>query len=174
AEITREKGTNRSRFFRGEIDRYGWVGIGSSYLPSDILAAFLLAQLEQRELIQTRRGQIWNRYAAELDGWAEAGEVCLPHVPAECEQPYHIFYLLLPSLAQRQALIAHLKAAGVHSVFHYLPLHLSPMGQQYGGRPGDCPVTEDVSDRLLRLPLYAGLTEQEQDHVIESVLRFHG
>lgn len=169
AEIIREKGTNRSRFFRGQVDKYTWVDVGSSYLPSDILAAFLYAQLEAREQIQARRQAIWEYYEAHLGDWATAHDVRLPVMPAHCEQPYHMFYLLLPTLAQRQRLIEHLKAQGILSVFHYLPLHLSDMGRQFGGRPGDCPVTEDVSDRLLRLPFYNDLTEAELAQVCQAI-----
>jgi dTDP-4-amino-4,6-dideoxygalactose transaminase len=172
AEIIREKGTNRSQFFRGHVDKYTWVDIGSSYLPSDFLAALLCAQLEDRDRIQASRRRIWERYAAELPGWAAAHDVRLPVVPPECDQPYHIFYLLAPSLDFRQALMAHLKAHDILSVFHYLPLHLSVMGQQFGGQPGDCPVTEAVSDRLLRLPLYNDLTDTEQAQVIAAVQGF--
>jgi dTDP-4-amino-4,6-dideoxygalactose transaminase len=174
AEILREKGTNRSRLFRGLVDKYTWVDIGSSYLPSDILAAFLYAQLEARDRIQNTRRRIWNCYYESLSDWADASGVRLPFVPADCEQPYHMFYLLLPSLQQRQALIAHLKARGILAVFHYLPLHLSEMGQRYGGKRGDCPVTEDVSDRLLRLPFYNDLTEADQAMVVEAIREFGG
>jgi dTDP-4-amino-4,6-dideoxygalactose transaminase len=170
AEILREKGTNRSRFFRGEVDKYTWVDIGSSYLPSDLLAAFLLAQLEAREESQRRRREIWETYAAALADWAAARGVRLPVVPAHCQQPYHLFYLLLPSLAEREQLSARLRHAGVYTTFHYLPLHLSRMGRHFGGRPGDCPVTESVSDGLLRLPLFSDLTQAEQARVIEVIL----
>ena len=173
AEILREKGTNRSRFFRGQVDKYTWLDVGSSYLPSELLAAFLYAQLEAREQIQARRRAVWEYYAAHLAGWAEAHGVRLPVVPGHCEQPYHMFYLLLPSLAARQALIAHLKAQGILSVFHYLPLHLSDMGQRFGGRPGDCPVTESVSDRLLRLPFYNDLTPADQERVVGAIQECH-
>ncbi len=172
AEIIREKGTNRSRFFRGQVDKYTWVDTGSSYLPSEILAAFLLAQLEARNEIQASRQRIWNYYYDRLQNWADDNHVRLPIVPEYCEQPYHMFYLLLPNLTLRQAFIAHLKARGIASVFHYLPLHLSPMGQQFGGKPGDCPVTEDVSDRLVRLPFYNTLSEAEQQMVVEAALDF--
>ncbi|MDE3088116.1 MAG: dTDP-4-amino-4,6-dideoxygalactose transaminase [Chloroflexota bacterium] len=172
AEIIREKGTNRSRLFRGLVDKYTWVDLGSSYLPSDILAAFLFAQLEAREQIQSKRKQVWDVYNEELRGWAEGRGVQLPLVPVHCEQTYHMFYLLLPSLAERTALIEHLKAQGILGVFHYLPLHLSEMGRRFGGKPGGCPVTEDVSDRLLRLPFYNDLTESEQAAVIEAVTGF--
>ena len=169
AEILREKGTNRSRFFRGQVDKYTWVDIGSSYLPSDILAAFLYAQLEARERIQAKRQRVWEYYNEHLQDWAKAHNVRLPIVPAHCEQPYHMFYLLMPSLKQRQALIAHLKAHGILSVFHYLPLHLSEMGRRFGGKEGDCPVTEDVSDRLLRLPFYNDLSIQDQQCVVAAI-----
>jgi dTDP-4-amino-4,6-dideoxygalactose transaminase len=172
AEIIREKGTNRSQFFRGQVDKYTWVDVGSSYLSSDILAAFLFAQLEASEAIQNKRKRIWDYYCSHLQEWAQRYNVQLPTVPAHCEQPYHMFYMLIPSLEQRQALIAHLKANGVSAVFHYLPLHLSNMGRKYGGNPGDCPVTEDISDRLLRLPLFNDLTEADQARVVELITAF--
>ena len=172
AEIIREKGTNRSRFFRGQVDKYTWVDIGSSYLPSDMLAAFLLAQLEQREKIQLHRKQVWEIYAAGLKTWAAAHDVRLPHVPDHCEQAYHMFYLLLPTLELRQKLINYLRERGIYSVFHYLPLHLSDMGQKFGGREGDCPLSERVSDQLIRLPFHNALTTSEQEIVIESIREF--
>jgi len=172
AEIIREKGTNRSRFFRGQVDKYTWVDVGSSYLPSDILAAFLFAQLEQWQAIQAQRQRIWDYYYAHLSEWAQIHGVRLPHVPADAEQSYHMFYMLLPSLEQRQAMIAFLRSQGIYSVFHYLPLHASPMGQQFGGQPGDCPVTERVSDQLVRLPFYNTLTEEDQTRVVEAVRAF--
>jgi dTDP-4-amino-4,6-dideoxygalactose transaminase len=172
AEIIREKGTDRSRFFRGQVDKYTWVDVGSSYLPSDLLAAYLYAQFEARETIQSKRRQIWLGYYEQLQGWAQAHQVRLPIVPAHCEQPYHMFYLLMPTLEARQALIDHLKRHGILSVFHYLPLHLSGMGRQLGGRPGDHPVTEALSDRLLRLPFYNSLSEQDQQQVVEALGRF--
>lgn len=172
AEIIREKGTDRTRFFRGEIDKYTWVDVGSSYLLSDILAAFLWAQLEVRELIQSRRKRIWEFYKQELREWASASGIGLPHVPAECEQPYHLFYLILRSPEERQAMIAHLTRRGVSSIFHYQPLHLSKMGRRFGGREGDCPVTERVSDCLLRLPFYNELTEVDQATVIAAIMDF--
>ncbi len=174
AEIIREKGTNRSRFFRGEVDKYTWVDVGSSYLPSDLLAAFLRAQLEHRDQIQSRRREIWETYSRELASWAEANGVRLPVVPPECEQTYHMFYVIMPSLESRQALITHLRCSGILGVFHYLPLHLSPMGLRFGGRQGDCPVTEDLSDRLLRLPFFTGMSSSEQSQVIEAVSAFRG
>lgn len=169
AEIIREKGTNRSRFFRGEVDKYTWVDLGSSYLPADLLAAFLYAQLEAKEQVLARRKQVWDTYAAGLKGWAIMNEVQLPTIPAHCTQAYHMFYLVLPCLEARTRLIDHLKSKGILSVFHYLPLHLSPMGQKYGYKSGDCPVTEAVSDRLVRLPLYNELTSTDQAQVIEAV-----
>lgn len=169
AEIIREKGTNRSRFFRGQVDKYTWVDVGSSYLPSDILGGFLYAQLEARQQIQEWRRRIWEYYCVNLQGWAEEQHVRLPVVPYYCEQPYHMFYMLMPTLEKRQALIAHLKSRGILSVFHYLPLHLSQMGRQYGGMVGDCPVTEDVSDRLIRLPFYNSLSEADQEYIVESI-----
>lgn len=172
AEIIREKGTNRNRFFRGQIDKYSWVDIGSSYLPSDILAAFLYGQLERRDDIQAKRCRIWKYYEATLKSWAQEHGVRMPIVPSYCEQPYHMFYLLMPSLEKRQALIAHLKEHHILSVFHYLPLHLSDMGRRFEGKEGDCPVTEDVSDRLLRLPFYNQLTEAEQAQVVAAINDF--
>ena len=169
AEILREKGTNRSRFFRGQVDKYTWVNIGSSYLPSDMLAAFLLAQLEEREQIQSSRQRIWETYYKELSTWAEENSVQMPFVPARCEQTYHMFYLLFPNLEKRQAAIAHLKERGIQAVFHYLPLHLSPMGKKFGGKEGDCPVTEQVSDQLLRLPFYTNMTDEDQKRVVEAL-----
>jgi dTDP-4-amino-4,6-dideoxygalactose transaminase len=172
AEIIREKGTNRSRFFRGEIDKYSWVDLGSSYLPSDILAALLLSQLEAREEIQSKRRRIWQTYYDALKAWADRDGVGLPCVPSHCDQAYHMFYLLLPSLKDRQALISHLRSRGILAVFHYLPLHLSEYGRRWGGKPGDFPVTEDISDRLLRLPFFFSLTDSEQAQVIDSVCSF--
>lgn len=174
AEVIREKGTNRSRFFRGMVDKYTWVDVGSSYLPSDALAAYLWAQFEAKDDIQARRERLWNRYHAELAGWANAHGVRQPTVPPECEQAYHMYYLLLPSLEARTALIAHLKAQSILAVFHYLPLHLSDMGLGFGGQPGDCPVTEDLSDRLLRLPFYNSMIADEQTRVIEALHSFAG
>jgi dTDP-4-amino-4,6-dideoxygalactose transaminase len=173
AEIIREKGTNRSRFFRGQTDKYTWVDIGSSHLPSDILAAFLFAQLEARELIQARRRDIWLEYRELASRLARRFPVGLPFVPSHCEQSYHMFYLLLESLELRQALIADLKSRGILAVFHYLPLHLSEMGKALGGERYHCPVTEDVSDRLLRLPFYPELTHADQEDIIAAIDDFY-
>ncbi len=172
AEIMREKGTNRSRFFRGQVDKYTWVNLGSSYLPSEILAAHLFAQLEKRNEIQSARKRIWETYYKELADWAEENHVQMPFVPAHCEQTYHLFYMLLPSLEARTKAIAHLKERGIQAVFHYLPLHLSPMGEKFGGKPGDCPVTERITDQLLRLPFYTNMTEEEQRTVIHALKEF--
>jgi len=172
AEIIREKGTNRGRFFRGQVDKYTWVDVGSSYLPSDVLAAFLCAQLEARKEIQTRRKRIWDYYYRHLEDWAQERHVGLPAVPTYCEQTYHMFYLIFPSPHQRQAMIEYLKALGIRAVFHYVPLHLSQMGHSFGGRSGDCPVTERVSDCLLRLPFYNNLTEGDQARVVSAIKHF--
>jgi dTDP-4-amino-4,6-dideoxygalactose transaminase len=169
AEVVREKGTNRSQFFRGQVDKYTWTDIGSSYLPSDLLAAVLLAQLEAQDSIQSKRRKIWSRYYRGLFDWAQSHGVSLPIVPTDREQTYHMFYLLMPSLQSRQRLIAHLKDKGILSVFHYLPLHLSPMGRQFGGTLGQCPVTENTSEQLVRLPFYNSLSESQQDRVIDAV-----
>jgi dTDP-4-amino-4,6-dideoxygalactose transaminase len=172
AEIIREKGTDRSRFFRKQVDKYTWVDIGSSYVMSDVLAAFLYGQLEAWEQIQRRRRAVWERYDANLADWARSQGVGTPVVPPECEQSYHMYYLVLPSLDSRSRLIDHLAAKGILSVFHYLPLHLSEMGLRFGGRPGDCPVAEEVSDKLLRLPFYNELSQADQDLVIEAIGEF--
>lgn len=172
AEIIREKGTNRSRFFRGQIDKYTWVDLGSSYLPSDVLAAFLLAQLEQRGGIQAFRQRVWERYHGGLADWASAQGVRTPTVPSECAQAYHMYYLLLPDLETRTRFLAHMRERGILCTFHYQPLHLSEMGLKFGGRAGDCLVTEQVSDRLVRLPFFNDLSEAEQDDVMDAVRDF--
>lgn len=172
AEVIREKGTNRNRFFRGQVDKYTWVDVGSSYLLSDLLAAVLYAQLQAREQIQNKRRQIWETYHRRLQRWAEAQAVRLPCIPAHCEQTYHAFYVLMSSLEQRQMLIAHLKAHGIQSAFHYVPLHLSDMGRRFGGQEGGCPITEEVSDRLVRLPFYNDLAPADQERVITAVTAF--
>lgn len=173
AEMIREKGTNRSRFFRGQVDKYSWVDTGSSYLPSDMLAAFLLAQLEAFDEIQRRRARIWHLYDDQLRAWALEHGVETPRVPPGQENAYHMYYLLMPDLGSRQALIAGLKRKGILAVFHYVPLHSSEMGIKFGGRAGQCPVTESVSDRLLRLPFYTDLAESDQSEVIDQIRRFN-
>lgn len=170
AEVLREKGTNRKRFFRGEVDRYTWVDVGSSYVPADLLAAFLAAQLEAREEIQAARARLWRRYRDALAPWAAEVGASLPHVPEHCESAFHLFHVLLPTADARARVIARLKEQRILAVFHYLPLHLSEMGLRMGGRAGQCPVTEDVADRLVRLPFYNSLSEEEQDRVIDAVL----
>jgi len=172
AEIIREKGTDRSRFFRGQVDKYSWVDVGSSYLPSDILSAFLYAQLQSHERIQNARKGVWEHYIRCLSAWAVEEGVTLPTVPDYCEQAYHMFYMLMPSLQHRDGIISHLKSQGILSVFHYLPLHLSKMGLLYGGKPGDCPVTESVSDRLVRLPLFNGFSVEDQYKVEQAVVSY--
>lgn len=170
AEILREKGTDRSRFCRGEVDKYTWVDVGSSFLLSDILAAVLYAQLEGRESLQARRQRLWKWYERMLGDWAERFDVQLPTIPGHCESSHHLFHLVLPRSDMRERLMAHLGACGVRSAFHYLPLHLSPMGRGLGGQPGDCPVTESVCDRLLRLPLFPSLTDEDHSRVVQAVL----
>jgi len=172
AEIIREKGTNRSRFFRGQVDKYTWVDIGSSYVMSDVLAAFLYGQLEQWEPIQKKRRRIWEFYDRQLADWAEQQHVARPFVPAHCQQAYHMYYLIMPSPQSRTEFIEHLKRRRILSVFHYLPLHLSEMGRRFGGKVGDCPVTEEMSDRLVRLPFFNDLTDAEQAEVVAAVCDF--
>lgn len=174
AEIIREKGTNRARFFRGQIDKYSWVAMGSSYVMSDVLAAFLCAQLEAWPQIQARREAIWRQYHAALAGWAIAQGAQLPVAPRHCLPAWHLYHILMPSLAARTALIAHLKAHGILAVFHYLPLHLSEFARRWNDHPCDCPVTEYVSDRLVRLPFFNSMTEEQQTLVITTVLEFSG
>ncbi len=172
AEILREKGTNRSRFFRGQVDKYTWVDVGSSYLPSELLAAFLYAQLEAREYITARRRRVYEYYQANLGDWAAENGVQLPHVPEYCRQPYHMFYMLMPDLASRQAFIAHMRSNGIQTAFHYLPLNTSDMGRRWGYGPGDCPVTETVADRLVRLPFFNELSDSQLEQVVETTRRF--
>ena len=169
AEIIREKGTNRSRFFRGQVDKYSWVDIGSSYLPSDILAAILLSQFESADEIQLCRKQIWLRYWEGLADWAKDNCVQLPFVPDHCDQSYHMFYLLLPDLKNRQDFIAYLKNKNISAVFHYVPLHTSDMGKGFGYKAGDLPVTENFSERLVRLPFYNDLGKKDQEFVIRAI-----
>jgi dTDP-4-amino-4,6-dideoxygalactose transaminase len=169
AEIVREKGTDRSRFFRGQVDKYGWVDFGSSYLPSELVAAVLCAQLEDHQRIQQRRRALWMRYNEALASWAPGRGITLPTVPSSSAQAYHMFYMLMPSEADRQALMLHLKARSMLAVSHYIPLHLSKVGQRFGGRIGDCPVSERVADQLVRLPFFTDMTDEEQDDVIDAL-----
>jgi len=172
SEIIREKGTNRSRFFRGQVDKYSWVDVGSSFLPSDILAAILLSHLEESQSIQRKRKEIWDTYDSVLKEWAQNNKVIQPFVPDYCEQSYHMYYLLLPNLDTRQKFIQHLKNNGVHSVFHYVPLHTSEMGKKYGYIEGSLPVTEDISNRLVRLPMYFDLTHKDLEKINQVVIEF--
>ncbi|MBN2452349.1 MAG: dTDP-4-amino-4,6-dideoxygalactose transaminase [Lentisphaeria bacterium] len=175
AEILREKGTDRSRFFRGEVDRYTWVDLGSSYLPSDILAAFLYGQLEARERIQAARRRAFETYRELLEGPAAALGLQLPTVPEDCRPAYHLFHVLFPDEACREQARSYMTAHGIKAVTHYEPLHLSGIGQRLGCRQGMCPVTESVARRILRLPLYPALTAAEQEDVVRTlVAAFHG
>ncbi len=161
AEILREKGTNRSKFWRGEVDKYTWVDTGSSYLPSDILAAFLYAQLEKLDEIQKSRLSVWNTYYRRLKEFEDAGIIRLPVIPDYAEHNAHLFYVLFNDEQARDQAMQGLKEQGVHAVFHYIPLHSAPMGQRFGYSEGDLPVTENLSGRLLRLPMYAGMRGEE-------------
>ena len=172
AEIVREKGTNRTQFLRGEVDKYVWVDIGSSYLPSEIVAAFLYAQLEESEAITHKRWALFDEYMAGLAPLEQAGLLRLPRVPETCRHNAHMFYILLNDADTRGRLIAFLKARGIQAVFHYVPLHTAPMGLQLGYRPGDLPVTEDISARLLRLPCFFELEHDDQVRVIEGITAF--
>ena len=166
AEILREKGTNRSKFFRGQVDKYTWVDVGSSYLPSEILAAFLAAQLEHADEITERRLAIWNTYHEAFADLETQGRLRRPIVPAHCTHNAHMYYLLLPDLPTRTAFIGRLKQSGIGAVFHYIPLHSSPAGRRYGRAATPMTVTDDVSERLVRLPLWVGL-ESQQHQVID-------
>lgn len=169
AEILREKGTNRSKFWRGEVDKYTWVDTGSSYLPSDILAAFLYAQLEKLDEIQKSRLSVWNTYYNRLKEFEDAGVIRLPVIPDYAEHNAHLFYVLFHDEQARDQVMHALKKQGVHAVFHYIPLHSAPMGQRYGYSEGDLPVTEDLSERLLRLPMYAGMRGDELRFTVARV-----
>jgi dTDP-4-amino-4,6-dideoxygalactose transaminase len=171
AEIIREKGTNRARFFRGQVDKYTWVDVGSSYLPSELIAAFLYAQLEQADVITAQRHAIHQRYAAGLQPLAQAGHLRL-QAAADHEHNAHMFYVIVNSEPVRAQLLAYLKDRDIQAVFHYVPLHTSPMGQRYGYKAGDLPVTEDLSQRLIRLPCYYELSQPDQDRVIATIRDF--
>jgi dTDP-4-amino-4,6-dideoxygalactose transaminase len=172
AEILREKGTDRSRFFRGEVDKYTWVDVGSSYLPSDILAAVLLAQLEDRARIQAQREALWTSYVHELADWASERGVRLPVVPAHCHQAFHMFFLVMPDHSSREGLIGHLRERGVLAVFHYLPLHRSPAGRRFGVGVADCPTSDWISERIVRLPFFTDMTDHELEATIAAVRSF--
>ena len=175
AEIVREKGTNRARFFRGQVDKYSWVDVGSSYVMSNLLAAFLYGQLKRWQAIQSKRRLIWQRYDEVLADWANQRGIRRPIVPDHCQQAFHMYYLLMPSLEVRTDFIAQLKGQGIAAVFHYLPLHLSSfaksreMGAWSKERKAQCPVSEDVSDRLVRLPFYTSMNVEQQERVIKAV-----
>ncbi len=172
AEIIREKGTNRSKFFRGEVDKYTWVDMGSSFLPSDILCAFLLAQLEQSDCIMHQRMEIWNYYHQAFEVLEQQGKIRRPVIPAHCQHNAHMYYLLTDDLKTRTALLARLKSRGIQAAFHYVPLHSAPAGLKYGRTAGTLAVTDETSERLARLPLGAGMTLLEAKCVAEEVLAF--
>ena len=169
AEILREKGTNRSKFLRGEIDKYTWVEVGSSFLLSDVLAAFLYAQLENLDEINKKRKAIFDFYYENLKELENVGELRLPIIPDECEINYHLFYILLHSEEKRNYLMDELKSTGIQAVFHYVPLHNSPMGMKFGYKDGDLPITESISGCLLRLPFYADLGLDEQKFIVNMI-----
>ena len=173
AEILREKGTNRSKFFRGQIDKYTWVNYGSSYLPSDMNAAYLYAQLSEADKINNYRLNIWNRYYEGLKELAEKGKICLPFVPDNCVHNAHMFYIKAKHLEERTALIAYLKANEIQAVFHYIPLHTAPAGKKFGRFCGEDKYTTKESERLMRLPLYYGLKDEEVDYIIEKIKEFY-
>jgi dTDP-4-amino-4,6-dideoxygalactose transaminase len=169
AEILWEKGTNRKKFLAGLVDKYSWVDIGSSFLLSDLLAAFLFGQIEQAGQIQSLRHAVWRYYYDSLEPVTEHLGIALPQVSPECEHAAHLFYILLQNRTARDHLISFLLSKNIQSAFHYLPLHLSPMGRRFGYQEGDCPVTEDISGRLLRLPFHNQLTRREQDYVVAAI-----
>ncbi len=170
AEVIWEKGTNRLQFMRGQVEKYSWVDLGSSFLPAEVLAAHLVTQLEAQDQIQAVRRRIWERYATGLASWADENGIRLPVIPPACGSAYHLFYLLMPSTPAREVLMERLAEAGIQATFHYVPLHSSPMGKYLGKNRSDCPVAEEMSGRVLRLPFYNALTEDEQDYVIEAVV----
>lgn len=171
AEILRDKGTNRQKFFRGEVDKYTWVDVGSSYVISEICCAFLYGQLELLDEIAARRRAIYQRYAEMLQPLEDREWLRLPRVPDHCTTNYHLFYVLLPSAEARDGLLEYLRQRGIHAVFHYIPLHTSPMGQTFGYRAGDLPVTEDLAARLLRVPFFYEITPSEQQQVVEAITK---
>lgn len=174
AEIIREKGTDRSKFIRGQIDKYTWRDYGSSYLPSDLNAAYLYAQLTESNKIQQNRMNIWNKYKSSLKILEENNKITLPVIPEECKHNAHIFYFITKSLEERTKLISFLKQNEIQSVFHYIPLHSSPAGIKFGRFDGKDEITTEYSERLIRLPLYYGLKDDDQNKVIENVLKFYG
>lgn len=173
AEILREKGTNRSKFYRGQIDKYTWVNYGSSYLPSDMNAAYLYAQLEVADEINDARMACWNRYYENLSPLAEAGRIELPHVPEGCIHNAHMFYIKTADIEERSRLIAYLKENGIMAVFHYIPLHTAPAGLRFGRFHGEDRYTTKESERLLRLPMYYRLTLSDVNYICEKVADFY-
>lgn len=173
AEIIREKGTNRSKFFRGQIDKYTWVDMGSSYLPSEMNAAYLYAQLEIAEKINNDRLETWNLYNSVLKELADEGRIEIPFIPEYCEHNAHMYYIKAKDLEERTALISHLKANGISSVFHYIPLHSAPAGERFGRFYGEDKYTTKESERLLRLPMYYGLEKEKTEYVCEKVKEFY-
>jgi dTDP-4-amino-4,6-dideoxygalactose transaminase len=169
AEIIREKGTNRSRFFRGQVDKYTWVDLGSSYLPSELIAAFLWAQMEDADIITKRRLSIWGTYHQNFELLEQQGRIRRPIIPVDCIHNAHMYYLLLPNLDRRTAFITALKKILIWAVFHYIPLHSSPMGEKYGRKSGELHETQLLSDKLVRLPLWLGL-EEYQNEVIQHII----
>jgi dTDP-4-amino-4,6-dideoxygalactose transaminase len=172
AEIIWEKGTNRSQFFRGQVDKYTWVDVGSSYLPSELNAAFLMAQLEQVHSISDRRSAIWNHYHERFAELESRGFAQRPLIPRHCHHNAHMYYLLFENLTVRTAVIEYLRTAGIQAVFHYVPLHSAPAGRKYGRQHGELSITNEISDRLLRFPLYAGMTVDDAEFVVTSLLGF--
>jgi dTDP-4-amino-4,6-dideoxygalactose transaminase len=172
AEIIREKGTNRSQFFRGQVDKYTWVDIGSSYLPGEIIAAFLYAQLEESSQITTARKRVWNQYHQLLQPLEQVGILQRPIIPNHCQHNAHMYYILLENLSTRTALIHHLKQHGINTVFHYVPLHSSPAGKRFGRPGGDLVNTESLSDQLIRLPLFPTLTLEQVELVVQRIHEF--
>ena len=170
AEIIREKGTNRKMYHDGEVDKYSWQDIGSSYLPSDILSAILYTQFNDRKKIQKKRKTIYNYYYNHLVDWAHENQVLLPTVPGSCEQSYHMFYMIMPTLKKRNFFLNILNDAGIKSIFHYVPLHTSKMGLKFGNKKGDLPVTEKVSDCLIRLPFFNDISYSQLKYVVEIIL----
>ena len=173
AEIIREKGTNRSKFFRGQIDKYTWVNYGSSYLPSELNAAYLYAQLEQADKIFDYRMKLWNNYYQSLENLKQEGKIELPYIPDECLHNAHMFYIKTKDLEERSALINYLRENDIWAVFHYIPLHSAPAGRRFGRFNGEDRYTTKESERLLRLPLYYNLSEENQEKVIENVQKFY-
>ncbi len=169
AQIVRAKGTNRASFFRGEVEKYTWVDIGSSYLPGEIIAAFLWAQLEEADSITARRIELWNQYHERLEGCEKSGRIRRPVVPSSCRHNAHMYYVLLPSAQHRTRLIARLRARDIGAVFHYVPLHSSPAGRRFGRTAGAMENTDGVSARLLRLPLWLGLDAEVPDAIAREI-----